>query len=133
MFFVLESFNLWSLILVVDATFSTIAIDIGKLVDCDSVSLVKGGSVKLSCRGSGLFWRVVFDEGKSIVVSMLSKPLGFRTNPSDMSWSFIGMKMASSLVLPAVFSFFSRNLMSLGFCSALTIGSPSITCPLYQR
>lgn len=72
MFFVLEWFNRWLLVFIIDATFSSIPIDIGKLIDCEGMLLVKGSAMKLSCCGGGLFWSIVLDEGESSIVRMYS-------------------------------------------------------------
>ena len=127
MFFVLEGFKLWRLVFVVDATFSAITIDIGKLVDRNSVSSIQRCAMKQFRRRSGLLCSVKFDESKSVRMSASQRCASRSKYPSDMSSSFIGIKMASSRVLPAVLSFLRRNLTSLGFCSELTSGRPSIT------
>ena len=63
MFLGFEIVNVRRLILVVNPSFSTVPLDIGELVDGESVSPVNGGAVKLFGGGDCLLWCLVLDKG----------------------------------------------------------------------
>ena len=74
-----------------------------------------------------LLGRFKFHKGISLDVSRFPKFLQNHSYPSDIFLSSRGIKMASSLVLPTVFSFFSKNLTSFCLLSSGTTGKPSMT------
>lgn len=61
-----EVLDLGRLVGLVDATFSAVALDIGELVNAESVLLVEGGEVELASSGGSLGGRGVLDKGESL-------------------------------------------------------------------
>lgn len=60
-----ELVDVRGLVVLVDTAFSSISLDVGELVDAESVLLVEGGEVELASSGSSLSGRGVFDKGES--------------------------------------------------------------------
>ena len=68
----MKRFNMWRLVFIIDAALSAIAINVGEFVDCKGMFFVKSSSVELSYCGGGLFGGIIFNKGKSVVVSAMS-------------------------------------------------------------
>lgn len=60
-----KRFDVWRLVLVINPTFASISIDIGKLVDGESVLFVKCGAMKSFGSSNGLLGGLVFNKGEA--------------------------------------------------------------------
>jgi hypothetical protein len=65
----LELLDLGGVVLLVDAAFASVAVDIGELVDAQGVFLVERGVVELADRSGGLGGRRILDKRKPAEVS----------------------------------------------------------------
>lgn len=68
MFFLCKVVDVRGLILVVDAPFPTIPLDVCEFVDREGVSFVNGCAMKLFGGCYSLLWRLIFDESVAVEV-----------------------------------------------------------------
>lgn len=77
MFFFRKFFHVRGVILVVDASFPSVSIDIRELIDCEGMLPIERGAMEGFCGGDCLFWRFVLYKGVALIVSHALRQNGF--------------------------------------------------------
>jgi len=73
MLFLLEFWDLWWLVVLVNPAFSSIALNVGELVDSHGMAFVERSAMKGLDSSCCLRWRLIFDESESLSLAIISQ------------------------------------------------------------